>query len=178
MRQLVARAERALEALYLLCGALAAVAIALIAVLVGTSVVARLAGVYVGGLTEGAGYAMAAAGTLGLAYTFGSGGHVRVDIALARLRPGLRRRVDQLALIATAGAISILAYYFARMTALSFQFGDISDGSDQLPLWIPQFPAAVGLVVFAIALAHGALHYLLIGQSPVRDEHQSLLSGE
>ena len=53
--------DRTLNGIYALCGALAAGAIVLIALLVATSVISRLLGIYVGGLTEGSGYAMAAA---------------------------------------------------------------------------------------------------------------------
>ena len=55
--------DRALDRLYAACGAIAAIAIVLIAFLVATSIITRLIGVYIGGLTEGAGYAMAAAGS-------------------------------------------------------------------------------------------------------------------
>ena len=50
-----------------------------------------------------------------------------------------------------------------------------SDGSDGLPLWLPQLPAAIGLVVFAIALVHAALHYALTGESRIRDNDEALL---
>lgn len=168
--------EIALDRLYRFCGALAAIAIVLISVFVAASVLSRLMGIYVGGLTEGAGYAMAAAGSLGCAYTFGAGAHIRVDLGLNACPPPLRRRLDQFATAAAAVAVCFLAFYFARMVRISWLFGDISDGSDGLPLWLPQLPAAIGLVVFAIALIHAALHYALTGESRVSDSDEALLA--
>ena len=170
--------DRALRRLYLLCGVLAAVAIVLIAVLVLVNIVARLFGVYVGGMTEGAGYAMAAAGSLGLAYTFGSGGHVRVDLVLSRFPAPSRRWLDVTAFVLTTIAVCYLARFLVRMVAVSWDFGDISDGSDELPLWIPQLPAAFGFCVFALSLGHSTIVYLVTGHTHVRSEDALLVEPE
>ena len=111
--------DTTLRRVYALCGALAAVAIIAIGVLVLINIVARLFGVYVGGMTEGAGYAMAAAGSLGLAYTFNCGGHIRVDLVLSRLAPGPRRWADILAFVVTTLSVGYLAWFLARMVLLS-----------------------------------------------------------
>ncbi|MCZ7597331.1 MAG: TRAP transporter small permease [Gammaproteobacteria bacterium] len=97
--------EHHLRRLALACGPAAAVCIVLPALLVVVSIASRLAGVYIGGLTEGAGYCMAAAGSLGLAYTFLEGEHIRVDIVLNRLSARARLRCEQLA-VATSAALS------------------------------------------------------------------------
>ena len=158
--------DKALSRLYTLCGAIAACAIVLIALLVATSIISRLLGIYVGGLTETAGYAMAAAGSFGLAYTFGSGGHIRVDLVLNIMPVTLRNIAEAIALLLTAAAIIFLAWYFARMVLISWDYGDLSDGSDELPLWMPQLPCALGFCIFAIALIHHLLKYLLTGHKP------------
>jgi TRAP-type C4-dicarboxylate transport system permease small subunit len=176
MEGFLALLDTTLNRLYALCGALAAGAVVLIALLVATNVVTRLMGLYVGGLTEGAGYAMAAAGSLGLAWTFGTGGHIRVDLVLEKLPDDGRRRLDQFALVATAASICFAAWYLARMTWISWDYGDLSDGSDALPLWLPQLPAAFGFCVFALALVHGSIKYLWSGRSPVVEEREKLLS--
>lgn len=160
MRTALAALDGALNRLYLLCGVIAAGAIVIIAILVALSILSRLAGIYVGGLTEGAGYAMAAAGTFGLAYTFGAGGHIRVDLVLNLLPSKPRSVTELLALAVTTGVIAFLTYYFIRMVSISWTFGDLSDGSDELPLWIPQFPAAIGFTVFTLALCHHLIRYL------------------
>ncbi len=175
MKSVFAALDRTLDRLYLLCGAVAAGAILIIALLVALSILTRLAGIYVGGLTEGAGYAMAAAGTFGLAYTFGAGGHIRVDLVLNLLPKRPRAAVELLALTITTAVIAFLAGYFIRMVSISWKFGDLSDGSDELPLWIPQFPAAIGFTIFAIALCHHLIRYLLTGQITWASNERSLL---
>lgn len=175
MKTALAALDRSLNRLYLLCGVIAAGAIIVIAVLVALSILSRLAGIYVGGLTEGAGYAMAAAGTFGLAYTFGAGGHIRVDLILNLLPHKPRSAVELLALTVTTGVILFLAYYFIRMVSISWKFGDLSDGSDELPLWMPQFPAALGFAIFALALCHHLVRYLFTREVTWASDEDSLL---
>ncbi len=176
MRALALKIDRALVTLYAACGAVAAAAIVVIAVLVATSIVSRLLGIYVGGLTEGAGYAMAAAGGFGLAYTFRAGAHIRVDLVLNAL-PARGRGVSEVfALLLTTAALIYLAFFMLRMVNISWQFGDLSDGSDGLPLWIPQFPAALGFSIFAVALVHHFIAYCLTGETPWTRRGDDLLS--
>lgn len=165
MRQTVFAVDRALERLYAACGAVAALAIVGIAVLVATSILSRLLGVYIAGLTEGAGYLMAAAGAFGLAYTFTSGGHIRVDLILGAVPARLRKVFEFVAVALTTGAMLFLAWFLFRMVRISHKFGDLSDGSDGLPLWVPQLPAALGFGVFALALIHSFVKYCITGET-------------
>lgn len=178
MRQIVIAADRALSRLYAVCGAIAAVAIVLIALLVAGSILSRLFGIYVGGLTEGAGYAMAAAGSFGLAYTFGAGGHIRIDLLISRLSERPRGITEFIALALTAAAACYLAWFMLRMVRISWKFGDLSDGSDGLPIWMPQFPAALGITIFAIALLHHLARYCLTGEMPWANSGDSILTEE
>ena len=47
-----------------------------------------------------------------------------------------------------------LAYYLVKMTRVSWQLGDRSEGADAVLLWIPQTMAAFGSVVLAVCVAH------------------------
>lgn len=171
-------ADRTLVRLYALCGAIAASAIVLIAVLVATSIAARFLGVFVGGLTEGAGYAMAAAGTFGLAYAFGAGSHIRVDLVLNALPSKARKISEFVALAVTTLTAVWLAWFMARMVVISWKFGDLSDGSDGLPLWLPQFPAALGFGIFAIALIHHLIRFWVTGEISWRMSERNLLNDD
>ncbi|RAI01865.1 TRAP transporter permease DctQ [Acuticoccus sediminis] len=175
MRAIARAADTVLAGLYGLCAILAALCVVAILALVLTSIASRLLGAYVPGLTEGAGYMLGAAGSLGLAHTFRAGGHIRVDLALSALGGAARRGVDLLALAVTAAAITYLAWYLLRLVRLSLRYGDISDRSDALPLWLPQLPIAAGIVVFAVALIHGLVSYAATGRSPVRRQDGNLL---
>lgn len=120
-------------------------------VMVMAGVAARLVGVNVRGTDAYAGYCMAAAAFLGLAPTLLSGGHIRVDALLNALSPA-RRRLMERAGASVALAIAVfLAYYSVRLAWQSYLFGDISQGNDATPLWIPQIAMAFGSVSLAIA---------------------------
>ena len=176
MQQTAIALDRALNRLYAVCGAIAALAIVAIAVLVATSIVSRFFGIYIGGLTEGAGYAMAAAGSFGLAYTFGAGGHIRVDLVLSKLSLRARQIAELIALVLTTTAMIYLAWYMAKMVHISWKFGDLSDGSDGLPIWLPQFPAALGFFIFALALVHHLIKFCLTGDTPWTRVGDNILS--
>ena len=151
------RIDRGLHALYRWCGYLAAVFISLIGVLVLVNIVSRLLGAFVPGMTEGAGYCMAAAGALGLAYTFGEHGHIRVSMLIGRLSGRARFGMELGALLMAAAFSCFLGYYLVRMVYVSYLFEDRSDGSDELLIWIPQVPMAFGFAVFGIALVHAVV---------------------
>lgn len=178
MRSIPAKIDHALGRLYAACGVIAAIAIAMIAVLVATSIVSRLLGVYIGGLNEGAGYLMAAAGAFGLAYTFTSGAHIRVDLILGALPRRACRIFEFVAMVLTTTATLYLAWFMVRMVRISWEFGDLSDGSDGLPLWLPQLPAAIGFGVFAMALIHNFLRFCLTGEAVWRQSGDNFLTGK
>ncbi len=146
--------EDGLNRLYLLCGYLAAGFIVLILVLVGVNIFDRLTGSYTAGTNELAGYFLAAAGALGMAYTFGENGHIKVTLLVERLEGNIKGRVETLGLLVAAGFSCFLSYYLVKMVFDSWRFGEISSGTDELPLWIPQMPMVAGFVVFSISLVH------------------------
>ncbi|MDH3740461.1 MAG: TRAP transporter small permease subunit, partial [Hyphomicrobiales bacterium] len=118
--------DRSLHALYRCCAYLAAAFIVLIGILVLVNITSRLLGVFVPGMTEGAGYSMAAAGALGLAYTFGEHGHIRVTMLIGKLRGRARYGSEMLALAVAAMFASYLGFYLLRMIYVSYQFEDRS----------------------------------------------------
>lgn len=143
----------ALDRLYLVAGALAGVFLVAIGVLVLLSIVTRLLGIYVAGLTDYAGYAMAASSFLALAYTFGRGGHIRVELFLDRLSGRRRRWAELWCLAAGTFLAGYLAWFAVKMVRVSHMLGDVSESADATPLWIPQSAMAVGAVLLAVALA-------------------------
>ena len=85
---------RPLDKLYAAGGILAAILLVLIALFTLAQVLGRLLGILVPDAGELAGYAMAGATFLALASTFRSGGHIRVNLLLTHVRPGLRRALE------------------------------------------------------------------------------------
>ncbi len=158
--------------LYALCGYLAALLLVSMGVFIVGSIVTRLIGAYVPGLTEYSGYAMAGTGFLALAYTFQNHGHIRVGLLLNSLH-GRNRHLAQLwCLLAASFFSAFLAYYMVRMTYVSWQLEDRSEGADAILLWIPQTMPAFGASVLAVCVLHNFIK-ALAGGTP-REENEEV----
>ena len=56
--------------------------------------------------------------------------------------------------LAGSVAVGFWFFYSVRMTWFSYLFGELSEGSDAMPIWIPQSFLALGLGLFLISLLH------------------------
>lgn len=155
-----------LNLLYRGTGALAALGLVGTLVFVATGIVSRPLGLYLRGTDAYAGYCMAACGFLALAYTFKHGEHIRVNLLLERLGPRMRARVEWCALAAGTVVAAALTWYSTKMLSLSHQYGDVSQGIDATPLWLPQIFMVVGTATFLIALLDDLVMRTL-GREPV-----------
>ncbi|MGO3346728.1 MAG: TRAP transporter small permease [Marinomonas sp.] len=143
-----------LDVLYQLSGALAALCLISMALCVVTSIVSRLAGWYVPGMTEISGYLMAAANCLALAYTFRGKAHIQVSLFIEKMGLQQQQWFALFALLMTSIITLYLAVYMSRLAYFSWFFGDVSDGSIATPLWIPQLVVAIGTIFFAVSVLH------------------------
>lgn len=159
------RLDGMLDRLYTACGVIGAIFLVVIAVCVLLSIVTRLLGIYVAGLSAYSGYAMAASSFLALAYTFRAGGHIRV--AILRNRLGLKGRLAlELWCLGLASLFTgFLAFYLLRMAWISWLLGEKSEGGAATLLWIPQSAVAAGATVMAIAALH-ALVLAIVRREP------------
>ncbi len=157
----------ALDRLYQACGVLAACCLVLILVIIVAQMVARWAGFTFPGSTAYAGYFMAAASFFAFASALNHGAHIRVSLLLQALGPRRRWLETWCFAIGTA-----LAWYFVwyayKATYWSWKFGDVSQGQDATPLWIPQSAMVVGSVVFAIALTDNLVRLIVTGEHGIR----------
>lgn len=166
--------RRALDRLFDLAGALAAIFMVAILLIIVAQIGARIFAIKFPGGTDYAGYAMAAASFLALAYTLRRGGHIRVELVLQHLPPRARRPVE-LVVLALATALSwYFAYYAIRGVRFSWMLGDVSQGQDATPLWIPQLAMAVGVALLALAFTDQLVRALggadpRFGDGPVRE---------
>ncbi len=152
--------DRGLGRLYTICGYLAALFLVALAVLVVTSIVSRILGVYLPGVVEFSGYSMAASSFFALSYTFRHKAHIRVGLVLSRLR-GRARRFAELWCLAVAFLFSsFLAFYLVKLTLISHRFEERSEGADAILIWIPQSALAVGASLFAVCIAHSFVRAL------------------
>src|SRR5690606_10965315 len=98
----------------------------------------RLAGVFLGGVSELAGYAMAAGSFFALAWTFRTGGHIRVALVINRLGKARRLAAERFGRAVMAAAACYLAFYMARLAWFSWLYQERSEGSAGFLLWVPQ----------------------------------------
>jgi TRAP-type mannitol/chloroaromatic compound transport system permease small subunit len=67
-----------------------------------------------------------------------------------------------------------LAFYLVKMTRVSWQLGDRSEGADAILLWIPQTLVGFGATVLAICVLHHLVRVAAGGELP---EQGASLSG-
>ena len=151
------RTRRALDALYLWSGRLAAACLAGIALTVVAQIAGRLAGVAVDS-TESAGFLLAGSTFFGLAHTFREGEHIRVTL-LVRFASGAAARWCHLwALAFTAAVVGYATWWSLDLVWFSWRFGEISPGLLAVPFWIPRSAMALGLLVLCVALVDELVH--------------------
>lgn len=169
MRSVVSQIDRLLSGFYGICGYIAAACLVALTLLILASIISRLLGTFIGGLTEYSGYAMAAGSFLALGYTFREGGHIRVGILLNALSGKRRWLLEVWCLSVSSLFCGYLAFFLVRMTYVSWQLGDVSEGADAIELWIPQSATAFGAVVLAICVVHNCVRTLLRPSEPLAE---------
>lgn len=157
-----------LDGLYLASGVLAAVCLVAILVLIVLQMMARWTGEMFPGAQEYAGYAMAAASFLAFAHALNRGAHIRVSLLLNALPEKGRRIVDIWCFAIGAALAWYFVYYGVRFVFWSWKFGDVSQGPDATPLWIPQTAMLLGAFVFALALTDHLVAMLTDGRHRIR----------
>ena len=114
--------------------------------------VGRLAGWRVGGVNDYRVVAHRGGAFLAMAHAFKHGDFVRVTLLLEAVNARTRRALEIGALLIAAFAIGYLAFWAARFTLESHQFGDIAGGLVVIPIWIPQLTFVVGALLFWLAV--------------------------
>jgi TRAP-type C4-dicarboxylate transport system permease small subunit len=151
-----------LDRLYDLCGAIAALFLILLLLIIVAQMTARWSGQQFPGSTDYAGYCMAAASFLALAHSLNRGAHIRVALLLTKL--GRWRRIGELWCFGIGAALGCyFAFYAIKAVRVSYQLNDISQGQDAMPLWVPQLAMAFGTTLLAIALVDRLLRIVFGG---------------
>jgi len=156
-----------LDWLYRVSGYLAAFFLAAIAVLIVAQIVGRFVAVAVDAI-EISGFCMAAPTFFGLAASLKHGTHIRVNLLLRGLE-GLPRRLIEL--WCTGGAAVAMGYFTMQAVMMvwdTYRFGEKTKGLVIIDLWIPQAAMAAGVAVLTIALADEFVR-VLAGRTPAYD---------
>ena len=167
------RLRRSLDALYVTSGFLAGLFLAAIAVSIVAQIVGRFAGVAIDG-TELAGFSMAASTFLGLAYTLKSGTHVRVTLLVRHVPAPLKFAFEVACASIGVIASAYFTYFASKLVIQSWNFGDISPGLVAMPFWIPQSGMALGGLLLTIAFIDELL-IVLSGEAPGYDADEAIL---
>ena len=141
-----------LDRLYLAGGALGAVFIALIAVLMIAQSILREFHVNTGAVNDVVAWFCAAAAFFAMAHAFKHGDFVRVTLVLEKVGVKTRRVMELSSLAIGAVAVGYLAFSACAFTYESWEFNDISQGLLPMPMWIPQLSFALGSLLLLLAV--------------------------
>jgi len=151
--------RKLLDRLYVASGAIAAGFIILICLIVSAQVFLNLItkifgaaySVTLPSYADFAGFSLAAASFMALAYTLTRGGHIRVTLLLQTFpqKPRLMAEIFSLTLGALMSGFA--TYYMIRLNLESYGYGDLSTGIIAIPLWLPQLSVSCGLFILTIA---------------------------
>ena len=158
---MLCKIDNYLRNLYRLSGYIAAIFLILVATFILTGIASRIFGFYIRGLAEYSGYCMAASSFLALAYTFGEKGHIRITLFLEKANKSIRRYLELWCLSIATFFSGFLSFYFIKMLMISFNLQERSEGADEILIWIPQVPVALGSTIFFICILHNFILLIL-----------------
>ena len=156
--------RKLLDFIYLSSGALAAVSLVAILLLIVVQMVARWTGEVFPGAASYAGYAKAAASFLAFANALNRGAHIRVSILLNALPKGPKRLLEIWCFGLAAAIAWYFTYYAYWFVYWSWKFNEISQSQDATALWIPQSVMVIGGGILAIALTDNLLQLIVKGE--------------
>jgi TRAP-type C4-dicarboxylate transport system permease small subunit len=105
----------------------------------------------------------------GLAYTFRTGGHVRVDLLTTRLRGPVRARLRVVALALGLAFLTIVMWTTAQSALTAYRYGRVS-AVMLYPLWPPMLLIPLGLGLLALTMLVALVEQLRALRSPNADE--------
>lgn len=144
--------RRFLDRLYLVSGAIGAIFVALICVLMVGQSIGRELGIRTGAVNDLVSWFCAAASFFAMAHAFKHGDFVRVTLLLEKLGPRMRRAMEIACLSVATVAVGYLAWWANRFTYDSWAFNEVAQGLLPIPIWIPQASFALGSILLLVAV--------------------------
>lgn len=112
-------------------------------------------------LDEFVGYGVAAMTFLALGHTFENNVLIRVNFILLKIHHDIVRKLVEITCVVTTLLMcSFLARYFWKSVSRNFERGSTSETIAQVPLWIPESLALIGLIIFVIQMLAYVLRLL------------------
>lgn len=169
-----------IDALGRLSGAIAALALAALTLLILSEITVRLISSYIPGLPAGiptawevSSYLMGVAFMAGSAMALRAGSHIRVTLLLAQLPPPGRRCLEIASSFVGFLLTGFLVYSLTRFTWASFDRGQTSISSD-IPLWIPEAAITFGAGTLCLQMLARTIQALL--DLPLEDDRLKVAS--
>lgn len=157
--------EQARKLFYLASAWGAGLCLITMTLLILSQIGARSIGVVIPSSEDFAGWLLSAIIFFGLAYTFNSGGHIRVTIALSRFPTRIRHRFEYINLSIGLLISGYLAYFTAYTVYESFVYSELTDTYLAVPIGLVQLPMAIGSVCLFIAMLD-SLIVMVAGRVP------------
>jgi len=169
--------RRMLDTAYGLAGAIAALSILGICLIVSAQVMLNILARFGGSelsftipsYADFAGYFLATATFMAMAYTLRSGGHIRVNLLVQNLPEKPRWLSEIFALSLGATTAGYATWYAGLLLGESLHYGDMSTGIVAIPLWIPQLPMVAGLGLLTVAFVDSLFEALHSGKPVLSD---------
>lgn len=111
-----------------------------------------------------AGFMLAGATFLAMAYTLRSGGHIRVNLVVQRMSRRAVMVAEFLALTVASLFVGFALYFCGALVMESLHYGDVSNGIIPVPLWIPQSAMTFGMGLLLVALLHTLFDLISTGK--------------
>ena len=165
-----------LDNIYLAAAIAAGSCLVIMTLLMLSQIVGRWFNIIVPSTEDFSGFLLAAASFLALPYALRSGSHIRVSLFLSFLPAQLRKAFELSVLVLVLVLVSYIAWSITFMVIESWQFEELTQGYIAIPLWIPQLPLPVGLLLFALALLDELVSLIMTGEASYlrhEDEQQN-----
>lgn len=158
-----------LDKLYYSCGLVAAISMIGILVVILMQIFSRWMLIPFPGSSEYAGYLMATSSFMAFPYALNASAHIRVTLFIKMM--GKFRYYGELWCFILGTLISCYFAWFAwKMIYWSVKFGEISQGQDEMQLWIVQTPVAIGATVLAVCFVDNLVTLFMTGKDNIYAE--------
>lgn len=98
---------------------------------------------------------------LGFAHTQAKGGHVRVELLIARVGPAWRRGLDLLGLAVGVAVFAVIFWVGLKDTWTAWAIADYTLGSVAFPIWPSKLMVPVGSLLLCLRLVVQIVRHLL-----------------
>jgi len=144
--------RRFLDRLYTASGALAALCLASICVLMLAQAIGREFGLLIRIADDLTSWLCAASAFFALGHTFRHGELVRVALFIDLLRPGARRAAEIATLAVAALFVGYMVWAVTKFVYESWKYKEVAQGLVKIPIWIPQLCFVLGVLIFFVAI--------------------------